>query len=47
MVPNFEKSLKQAKRKNMIRIILITIVTILIAIPTLYLISNKIVKLQS
>lgn len=47
MVPNFEKSLKQAKRKNVIRIILITVATILIAIPTLYLISNKIVKQQS
>ncbi|MDT2849411.1 anti sigma factor C-terminal domain-containing protein [Vagococcus carniphilus] len=47
MVPNFEKSLKQAKRKNTIRIILITIATILIAIPILYLISNKIPKQQS
>lgn len=47
MEPNFEKTLKKAKFKNMLRIILITIVTLIIAIPLFYSLSNKIVSKHS
>lgn len=47
MNPNFEKSLKNAKRKNTLRIIIISLVTIAIAVPGLYWLSNLIVKKQS
>ncbi|MEG0731291.1 MAG: anti sigma factor C-terminal domain-containing protein [Vagococcus sp.] len=47
MVPNFEKSLKRAKMKNILRIILITIITVVIAIPALYWLGNRFVKKQS
>lgn len=47
MKPNFEKSLRKAKIKNALRIILITFITTLILIPILFLLSNKIVSNRS
>lgn len=47
MEPNFEKTLKKAKLKNTLRIILITIVTLIIAISLFYSLSNKIVSKKS
>ncbi|MFW7419252.1 sigma factor regulator N-terminal domain-containing protein [Vagococcus fluvialis] len=47
MKPNFENSLRKAKIKNTLRIILITVITILIIIPIFYFFSNKIVAKNS
>ncbi len=47
MTSNFERSLRKAKKKNLIRMIVITMITLVVAIPLLYWLSNQVVKHQS
>ena len=44
---NFEKQLRKAKIKNVIRIVLIAVITVIICLPVMYFISNKIVAKSS
>lgn len=47
MNEDFEKVLNKAKRKSMLRIILLTLLTVIITIPLFYFVSNKIVGIHS